>query len=193
MQYTLRDRQQERIAEAKSRAVHTQGQATVTYSRGKITRSTHSGTSDRSVKQRQNHVQYTHRDRQQGRIAGAKSRAVHTLGQVKRNVKQGQNHVQYTHRDRQQERIARAKSRAVHTQGQATGTYSRGEITCSTHPGASKKERKAGAKSRAVHTYGHIAYRHGEYQVFDWKSSVGLFRIAVNTVGGTNSGHKLDI
>ena len=44
-------------------------------------------------------MQYTHRDRQQGRIAGAKSRVVHTLGQVKRNVKQGQNHVQYTHRD----------------------------------------------------------------------------------------------
>ena len=74
-----------------------------------------------------------------------------------------------------------------------TGTYSRDKITCSTHTGTSQKERKAGAKSRAVHTYGHIAYRHGEYQVFDKKSRVGLFRIAVKTVGGTNSGHKLDI
>ena len=54
---------QERIARAKSRAVHTQEQATGTYSRGEITCSTHSGTSDRSVKQRQNHVQYTLRDK----------------------------------------------------------------------------------------------------------------------------------
>ena len=101
--------------------------------------------------------------------------------------------MQYTHRDRQQERIAGAKSRAAHIQGHAKRTYSRGEISCSTHPGTSKKERKAGVKSRAVHTQGHIAYRHGKYQVFDRKSSIGLFRIAVNTVEGTNSGHKLDI
>ena len=74
-----------------------------------------------------------------------------------------------------------------------TGTYSKGKITCSTHTGTSKKERKAGAKSRALHTQGHIAYTHGKYQVFDRKSSIDLFRIAVNTVEGTNSGHKLDI
>ena len=53
--------------------------------------------------------------------------------------------------------------------------------------------RIAGAKSRAVHTQGHIAYRHGKYQVFDRKSSIGLFRIAVNTVEGRNSEHKLVI
>ena len=74
-----------------------------------------------------------------------------------------------------------------------TGTYSRDKMTCSTHTGTSKKKRKAGAKSRAVHTQGHIAYRHGQYQVFDRKSSIDLFHIAVNTFEGTNSGHKLDI
>ena len=92
-----------------------------------------------------------------------------------------------------------------------TGTYSRDKITCSTHTWMSRKERKAGAISRAVHTQGrvkrnekqgqnHVQYTHRdtlhtdmESTKFDWKSSVGLFRIAVNTVGGTNSGHKLDI
>ena len=133
-----KDMSKQRVLATKSRAVHTQGQATGTYSRGKITCSTHPGTSKK-------------------------------------------------------ERKAGAKSRAVLTQGHVTGTYGRDKITCSTHTGTSKKKRKAGAKSRAVHTQGHIAYRHGQYQVFDRKSSIDLFHIAVNTFEGTNSGHKLDI
>ena len=71
------------VLATKSRAVHTQAQATGTYSKGR------------------NHVQYTHTDRATGtysrgeitcstdpgasekeRKAGAKSRAVHTQGQV---------------------------------------------------------------------------------------------------------------
>ena len=92
-----KDMSKQCVLATKSRAVHTQAQATGTYSRGEITCSIHPGASEKERK------------------AGAKSRAVHTQGQVTGTYSRGK--ITYkTHTGAsKKERKAGAKSRAVHT------------------------------------------------------------------------------
>ena len=95
----------QRVLATKSRAVHTQGQATGTYSRGKITCSTHPGTSKKERK------------------AGAKSRAVLTQGHVTGTY--GRDKITcFTHTGTsKKKRKVGAKSRAVHTRTHCIQTW----------------------------------------------------------------------